>query len=928
MPRPRLTLIDGHALAYRQYFAMQTGRFTTSKGEPTGAIYGFARTLIDLLSAESPTEYLAVVFDQGMSGREVELPAYKSTRARMDDSLVQQMERIRQLVNAFNIPILELANYEADDVIGSLITPALEAGVEVYIITGDRDLLQLVQEHVIVELPDRTGGGTVLFDNTESVVAKMGVRPDQVPDLKGLAGDSSDAIPGVKGVGDGTAVPLLNQYGSIESIYEHLGEIPNKTRPKLETGRESAFLSKKMATIMRDLPVKLDLAACAAHDFDPALVDTLFAELEFKSLRARLGKIKRFEPTSAETPTSVTSEPLTPAAAVIKTVIVDSPEKLEALVKALNAATIIAFDTETTGVDQSSADLVGISLSVDGETGYYLPVGHTPPDAGTLLEGEPPRQLPLGQVIEAIRPALTNPNIGKACHNAAFDVIMMRRAGIEITPISDDTMIGAWLTQVEGESKGLKVQARLRFRIEMTEIEELLGKGKKQITMNQVPVEQAAPYAAADAAITYRLVEEVHKELETAGLRRLYDELEMPLVPIIAQMNMTGALLDSAYLRSLSGEFAARLDQIKLKIYESVGREFNIGSPKQLNEIFFEQLKLPTGGLHKSSHGWSVDAEALEILSEHHTAPRLILDWRALEKLKNTYVDALPKQVDSVGRIHTSYNQTGTSTGRISSDSPNLQNIPIRTDEGRRVRRAFIAPPGYYLLSVDYSQVELRILAHYSKDTALIDAFLHDQDIHKATAALVYGVPLEQVTKEQRYFAKRVNFGLMYGMSAFRLARESEMSRTEAQAFVDRYFERLPGVDAYLKRSKELARTQGYLETLFGRRRDFKALQNKTLSSTDRGRIEREAINMPIQGTAADIIKVAMIRLSKRLPVDLPGTRMILQVHDELVFEVPEDQVKPAAALVREVMEGAYQLDAPLRADANWGQNWAEMQPV
>lgn len=927
MPRPRLTLIDGHALAYRQYFAMKTGRFTTSSGEPTGAIFGFARSLIDLLSAENPTEYLAVVFDQGMSGREVELPAYKSTRARMDDSLVQQMERIRQLVNAFNIPILELENYEADDVIGSLITPALEAGVEVYIITGDRDLLQLVQENVIVELPDRTGGGTVLYDNIASVVAKMGVRPDQIPDLKGLAGDSSDAIPGVDGVGEGTAVPLLTQFNSVEDIYAHLEDISKKTRPKLEAGRESAFLSKKMATIMRDLPVKLDLAACAAHDFDPAQVDALFAELEFKSLRTRLGKIKRFEPTAPDT-AAPSSEPLTPATSLIKAVIVDTPEALEALVKTLNEASLIAFDTETTGTDQNSATLVGISLSVDGETGYYLPVGHTPPDAGTLLEGEPPQQLPLEQVIHALRPALTNPNIGKACHNAAFDVIMMRRAGIEITPISDDTMIAAWLTQVEGESKGLKVQARLKFRIEMTEIDSLLGKGKKQITMNQVPVAQAAPYAAADAAITYRLVGEVHKELVTAGLRRLYEEIEMPLVPIIAQMNMTGALLDSPYLRNLSGEFATRLDAIKLKIHESVGREFNIGSPKQLNEIFFEQLKLPTGGLHKSSHGWSVDAEALEILSEHHAAPRLILDWRALEKLKNTYVDALPKQVDRAGRIHTSYNQTGTSTGRISSDSPNLQNIPIRTDEGRRVRRAFIAPPGYRLLSVDYSQVELRILAHYSKDAALIDAFLRDQDIHKATAALVYGVPLEQVTKDQRYFAKRVNFGLMYGMSAFRLARESEMSRTEAQAFVDRYFERLPGVNAYLKRSKELARTQGYLETLFGRRRDFKALQNRTLSSTERGRIEREAINMPIQGTAADIIKVAMIRLSERLPVDLPSTRMILQVHDELVFEVPEDQVKPAAALVREVMEGAYQLDAPLRADANWGQNWAEMQPA
>jgi DNA polymerase-1 len=937
--RPRLTLIDGHALAYRQYFALDARHFTTSTGEPTNATYGFARALLDLLESDPPTEYLAVVFDRGMSGRETVYTEYKSTREKMPPDLIVQMERIRELVRAFNIPILEQEGYEADDVIGSVAKQADALGVDVHIITGDRDLLQLVNDHVRVELPAVRGGDARVYD-AAAVHSEYGIRPDQFVDYKGLVGDSSDNYPGVKGVGDKTATPLLQQYGTLEGLYANLDQQKGALRTKLETGRADAFLSRQLAAIMTDLPLNVDLADCRTHDYDPAAVDALFQQLEFRSLRNRLRRAveKADLPSPSAAPAAgsaqqmalfaVEPEAQAPVAEVVPAVIVDTEQALADLVRALDAASMIAFDTETTGVDQMTSALVGISLAVDGERGYYIPVGHVAPGAGTLLAGEPPRQLPLDAVIEALRPALTDPRKAKVAHNAVYDLVVLRRYGLDVSPVTHDTMIAEWLVRPDSEHKGLKEQARIRFGIHMAHIADLIGKGKHQITMAEVPVERAAPYAAADAAITFRLVAPTRAELEHHSLWKLFNEIEMPLIPVIADLNMTGALLDLPYLESLSREFAARLDEIRTRIYESVGAEFNIGSPKQLNDVFFERLRLPTKGLRKSAHGFSVDADALELLRDYHPAVGLILDWRALDKLKSTYVDALPRQVDASGRVHTSYNQTGTVTGRMSSDSPNLQNIPIRTEEGRRVRRAFIAPPGHHLLGVDYSQVELRILAHYSQDEALLEAFRQDLDIHRATAALVYGIPFDQVTKEQRYFAKRVNFGLMYGMGAQRLARESELSREEAQDFIERYFARLPGVRAYLDGTKVRAREQGYLETLFGRRRDFSRLNDLRLGGGERARMEREAINMPIQGTAADIIKIAMIRLSERLRAEGWRARMILQVHDELVLEVPDAEITAVAAMVREVMEGAIQLAAPLRADANVGLNWAEMQPV
>lgn len=948
----RLMLIDGHGVAYRQFHALEKSQtFMTIAGEPTSATFGFARALLDILLAPIPPQYLAVTFDQGLSGREKLYPEYKGTRPEMDNNLAVQLNRIRELVQTFNIPILEKETYEADDVIGSAARLCVAQGVDAYILTGDGDLLQLVDDHTLVE--QQKWGGSTIYD-TAGVIARYGIRPEQLPDYKGFVGDNSDNIPGVSGIGDKTAAQLLQRYNTLENVYEHLDEQKDKTRRLLVQGRDNAFLSKRLATIQTDLPLDLDLAKCVAHDYDKTVALRLFEKLEFNSLIRRLrgsevdqatpsgaAKAKRskngqtassdgqtqqltlFETSSESAPPEPTAEP-TPIPHVVKTIIVDTDQVLTDLVQVLNDAPAIAFDTETTDIDQLRAILVGISLAVNGDEGYYIPVGHIATNGA-----EAPRQLPLQQVIDALRPAMTDPTKPKYAHHAAYDLVMLRRFGLDVRPITFDTMLGEWLLRPDSKRKGLKDQAQIRLNVYMTHIQDLIGTGKKQLTMDVVPVERAAPYAAADAAITYRLVEPIRVELDQHALGPLFTEIEMPLVPVIADLNMTGALLDLPYLTELSQEFAARLDEIKHHIYELAGEEFNIGSPKQLNELLFEKLKLPTKGLRKAQHGYSVDADALEALSEHHKVVQRILDWRGLEKLKNTYVDALPKQVDAAGRVHTTYNQTGSITGRVSSENPNLQNIPIRTEEGRRVRKAFIAPPGCHLVGVDYSQIELRILAQFSGDTFLVDAFNHDQDIHRATAAAVTGVPFDQITKEQRYFAKRVNFGLLYGMGAARLVRESgEMSYAAAKDFIDKYFERLPGVKAYLDGSKVKAMEQGYLETLRGRRRDFSILADPTLRHVERARLEREAINMPVQGTAADIIKIAMIRVSERLKVEHSRARLILQVHDELVLEVPDEDIMATAALVREVMEAAFKLNVPLRADANVGLNWTEMQPI
>ncbi|MCY3978286.1 MAG: DNA polymerase I [Chloroflexi bacterium] len=925
--RPVLYLIDGHALAYRSYFALQRGGFTTSSGESTSAIYGFSRTLLDVYEHYQP-KYLAVAFDEGLSAREEIYPEYKATREKMPDDLRSQFDRIRELVAAFNIPQLTMPNMEADDVLGTISRQAVEKGLDVHIATGDRDILQLLGPHVRVQLPQR-GEEDKVWD-VSAFREKWGLEPKQLVDLKALEGDSSDNIPGVAGVGKKTATDLLQQYGDLETIYQHLDEIKTRPRNRLIEGREMAFLSRKLATIMRDLDIELDLESCIGQDFELKPVDNVFSTLEFRTLRARLHKVygglhgERIE-------TGVVN-----AREVVETIVVRDEAGLRKLVAALNAAEMIAFDTETTSIDQMSAELVGISLAVDGERGYYVPVGHrvAGEQGQTDMFAQPVGdQLPLNRVIDALRAPMENADIPKSAHNAVYDLIILQRYGINVAPITFDSMIAEWVNNPISKFLGLKALVAQALDVQMTEISELLGVGKQQTTMDLIEIDKAAPYAAADAAMTWRLVEPLQSELHDTGLESLYTDLEMPLIPIISSMQRKGVVLDADFLREMSGRLKTDIADLEASITEAGGiGKFNIGSPKQLNLVLFEQLKLPTEGLKKTKLGYSTDAATLEALRDEHRIVDMIVNYRELSKLKSTYVDALPKLVNAgTGRVHTSYNQAGSATGRFSSNNPNLQNIPVRTELGREVRRAFVAPDGYLLLAVDYSQIELRVMAHISQDETLIDAFHRELDIHQATAATVNGIEPEAVTYEQRSFAKRVNFGLMYGMGAFRLARDSALTLAEAEEFIATYFARMPGVKEYIDRTKAFVWENGYTETLYGRRRIYPAIKangNRRSTAAE----ERAAINMPIQGTAADILKQSMIDLDARLAQSDYDAAMILQVHDELVLEVKEDQLDAVKALVVETMEEALPdrqpLRVPLRANASFGANWRDMDDI
>jgi DNA polymerase-1 len=924
-------LLDGHALAYRTYFALTRGgsggtRWVTRDGEPTAGVYGFASVLLRILEQEQP-EFLMVAFDTGKTFRDEMFAEYKGTREKMPDDLVIQMERVRQLVDVFNIPRLEFEGYEADDVLGSVAVKAVEAGLGVKIITGDKDLLQLVNDRVIVSLPGRSLSDAKDYLKKD-VVEYIGVRPDQIVDFKALVGDKSDNIPGVRGIGEKTAVKLLTDYETLENIYANLEDITKSVRNKLEKGREEAFMSQELARIITDLDVPLDLQQARTEHFDPNQVEQLFRELEFRTLSSRLEKLVGSQKTDSKHGDQLTflAEP-----AVVKSspeeitknsaIVVNTIEELDKVISRINEAGQVSFDTETTSTDQMQADLVGISLAVDQDQGYYIPVGH-------LENGS--NQLPKEVILGALRQPLEDASIQKVGHNIKYDAVILARNGLVVKPLSFDTMIAEWLINPTSRNLGLKNLAWVRLDVKMTEIEELIGKGKNQRSMAEVAIEAAAEYAADDAVVPLQLRSQLEGELEERNVTKLFHEIEMPLVKVLASMEMEGIDLDIGFLNQMSGELSQQLDSIKIQVFESVGEEFNLNSPQQLSEALFGRLQLtPPDRTRRTSTGYySTAAGTLEAMRGEHPVVDWVLEYRELSKLKNTYVDALPEQVNPItGRVHTSYNQAGSVTGRIASSDPNLQNIPIRTDLGRRVRHAFIAGSGKVLLSVDYSQVELRIVAHMSDDETMIAAFQAGQDIHAATAAAIYNTPIDQVTKEQRNRAKGVNFGLIYGMSAFGLSRYTDTTLAEAEDFVKTYFEQFPGVKNYLDGIKILAAEQGYVETLLGRRRYFPGL--KTQSNYNiRSREEREAINAPIQGTAADIMKIAMLQVPAALENAGLTAKMLLQVHDELVLECPADELRATADLVRQVMERAYPLKVPLQTDARSGPNWNEMSLI
>jgi DNA polymerase-1 len=927
---PILYLLDGHGLAYRAYYALTAGgtrtdAFKTSSGELTAGVYGFTSILLRIFEQEHP-DYLAVVFDKGKTFRHEMYADYKGTRAKMPDDLRSQVERMREIVDTFNIPRLELDNYEADDVLGSVARwAAEEKGLGVKIITGDKDLLQLVTDRVIVNL-----AGSKLSDAKdyfpEDVTKKLGIPPEKVVDFKALCGDTSDNIPGVKGVGEKTAVKLLDQYGSLDGIYEHLDEITGRPKTALEGSREVAYLSQKLARIVTDLKVPLDLDQARIDRFDPKAVEDLFRELEFRTLTDQLnGMVGKMKPAMAQgeqldlfasTGTErAKEEPLSG----IKTILVNTSQALSEMVTDLKKANLIAFDTETTDVDVMRAKLVGISLAIDPEQGYYIPVGHR--------EGQ---QLKFEEVFKALKAPLTNPEIGKAGHNLKYDYLVLKRAGLKVEPLSFDTMIAEWLINPASRNLGLKNLAWVRLGYEMTQIEALIGKGRNQKTMDKVSIEDVAAYAAADAAICLQLIPQLNEELEQHKALELFETMEMPLIPILADMEEAGIKLDRDFFKEFSKTLEKRLAEIATDIFEAIGCEFNLNSTQQLSEALFEKLELePPDRARKTSSGhFSTAADVLEAMEKQHKVVGWVLEYRELEKLRSTYVDSLPEQINSeTGRVHTSLNQTGTVTGRIASSDPNLQNIPTRTEIGRRVRNGFIAEDGWQLLAVDYSQIELRIVAHMAKDEAMLAAFRAGQDIHATTAAAVHGIKLEEVTPEMRRHAKAINFGLIYGMSPYGLTNATDLTLAEAENFIETYFKEFPGVKAYLDEIREIAAKQGYVETLLGRRRYFPNLK-KGASYNIRQREEREAINAPIQGTAADIIKLAMLQLPGALKEAGLGAKMLLQVHDELMFEVPEDELEDTTRLVQEIMEDAYELAIPLSTEAKAGKNWGEMKRI
>jgi DNA polymerase-1 len=954
--RKTLYLIDGHALAYRTYFALtgmggDNSRWVTKTGEPTAGTYGFVSVLLNILERDKP-DYLAVSFDVGRTFRDDLYADYKGTREKMPDELSVQIDRIMELVRVFEIPLLTANGYEADDVLGTVAQQVAAQGVDVTIVTGDRDLLQLADEHITINLSGQKLSEAKDYGPAE-VQARFGLTPRQYIDFKALVGDKSDNIPGVAGVGEKTATELLQKYGSLAGIYEHLEEVPARFRTKLEAGRQMAELSLKLSTIITDVPLAFDLEQCVAGRYNRQKVFELFRVLEFNSLLRRLPdsgaegetKPETESPEAGEAPVAAQqmalfgeTAPANRTGAIARAFperLMTGPTKvtcvtdeagLAALAQALEQASFITFDVETTGVDELRANLVGLALCVREGEGYYVPVGHTGDGAGP--------QLPVEQVMARLRAALTNPKIPKLGHNLKYDYIVLARYGVRVAPLSFDTMLAEWLADPASHSLGLKKLAFVRLGIEMTEIRELIGTGKKQLTMDQVPVEACAPYAAADVDMTTRLKPILEAELAQKGQLRLLYEMEMPLLPILAEMEMTGIRLDADHLAGMSADLEKKLAKLEKKIYDLAGGEFNVNSTQQLSQVLFETLKLkPADRSRKTAAGkYSTAADVLEDMRGQHPIIELILEQRELSKLKSTYVDALPQAMNpETGRVHTTYKQTGSVTGRIASETPNLQNIPIRTELGREVRKAFVAARGRRLVAADYSQIELRIAAHVSQDPTLLEAFRRGEDIHAATAAAVLGVPADKVSKEQRRQAKTVNFGVLYGQGAFGLTRTTGFTLAEAENFIRAYFERLPGLKQYLDGTKRFAMEHGYVETLMGRRRYFPGLAqsaNTREGAIARARAEREAINAPIQGTAADIIKLAMLRLPGAFAEAGLEAALLLQVHDELVVECKTADVKGVAGVLCEVMESAFTLDIPLGVEVRSGQNWEEMKGV
>jgi DNA polymerase-1 len=934
-PAATLYLVDGYALIYRAFFAMIARPLTTRRGENTSAAWGVTNFLLRLLDRRRP-DYLAWVHDVGESFRHQAYPQYKATREKLGEELQQEfdrsVERIEQILEAFRVPVVGVEGFEADDVIGTLAAATAPRGVQVVIVSGDKDFYQLIGPGVALLNPGRGGPAAVeehWVDQTNAS-ERLGVPPERVVDYLALVGDTSDNVPGVKGVGEKTALELLKAFGDLDAILANADRIPGKrAREAVQQHADLARLSRDLVTIRRDVPLPLDLDRLRVRLPDVGRLTELFTELEFRSLIPKLSSLDVAgaggpAPAAQRAPAVVGPPiPATLTAAPAEPVLVDDPSMLAAAVAECRRAALLALDTETTSLDPMRAELVGMSLAAAPGRSWYLPFAHVAPE-GELAGGVPPRNLPplTSEALAPLRELLADRRVPKAGHNVKYDWLVLRRAGAELTGVAYDSMLASFVLDPGRRSHALDDLARERLSLALQTYPELVGRGKAERSFAEVPVADAARYCASDSEMVLRLHDAFQSELEDHRLVPLLDTIEVPLIPVLVDMESRGVRIDLTRLGEISRTFAGELAALERAIHHAAGTDFNINSTPQLRHVLFEKHQLPV--LKKTKTGPSTDYEVLEQLAAMgHEVPRLLIEYRELSKLKSTYVDALPGFIHpATGRIHTSFNQTGAATGRLSSSDPNLQNIPVRTLRGEAIRRAFVAAPGGVLLTADYSQIELRLLAHLSDDPAFVEAFEQGGDIHRQTAAIIFGVPQDQVTSDMRARAKTINFATIYGQGAFALSRQLGIAQEDAKRFIEQYFTRFAGVRAWLDRTVAEAREKGYVETLFGRRRYIPELKDRNYNIRAFG--ERTATNSPLQGSAADVIKIAMIRIAGALNEQGLASRMILQVHDELVFEVPHGEQETATELVKRHMELAVQLRVPLVVSVGVGTNWVD----
>jgi DNA polymerase I len=939
----RFFLLDGMALAYRAYYSMIARPLRNSRGENTSAIYGFASTLMKILDEFKP-EHIAVAFDtKEPTFRHKAYPEYKANREAMPEDMVPQLAKLKDVVRAFNTPVIELPGYEADDIMGTLARRAEAEGVKTFLVTGDKDMMQLISDQVHLLRPGKNATEMEEVDQ-RGVMEKFGVAPDRVIDVLALMGDKTDNVPGVAGIGEKTAIPLVQQFGAVESIYQALEQIPQKgVREKLIRSHDMALLSKHLVTIDIAVPLELDFHSLQARPPNMAELIRLFDEFEFKSLADRAQKIwgqgeERLS--SGRTPV-VAAEPVSSASNASQPSNISTGKhtyhcvttlrQLEDLCETIAGAETLAFDTETTSTNPLRARLVGCSFSISSAEAWYVPVRvDEKSDAQGLFSGETgggdlvnntADALDSTVVLNHLKPILENPLIPKIGQNAKYDMLVLRRHGIYVKGLAFDTMVAGYILRADAQHN-LDALALEAFNYTMVSYDDLVGTGKSRKLITQVPLERLADYAAEDADFTLRLFNYQRGRLQEQNLDKLCSQMEFPLIEVLCDMEYDGVRLDMDRLQGMSKEIDRALTSIVADIHRHAGGPFNINSTQQLSEILFNTLGLPP--MKKTKTGFSTDVGVLEALQGQHPIIDALLEYRQMNKLKSTYVDALPTLVDpATGRVHTSYNQTVTSTGRLSSSDPNLQNIPIRTEMGRRIRQAFVPrEAGMRILSADYSQIELRIMAHVCGDEELVAAFMNDEDIHATTASKVFGVNQADVTKEMRRKAKEVNFGIMYGIGPFGLGNRLGISQNEARDIIARYFERFPKVKQYINDTIASARETGYVQTLRGRRRFLPDVTSKNQNM--RSNAERQAINMPIQGTAADMIKLAMICIHRGFQEQKLHGRMLLQVHDELVFEIPEGEITQSSAFITSAMQQAMPLRVPVKVEVGIGDSWLD----